>query len=92
MITFVLYDANQNIVNQTTSTCILNENEHENEHGNGNGNGNGNGMEWKRTVGIEIDAPQLWSSEDPNLYTLSIATTTHCEITRVGFREIEIST
>ena len=95
VITFVLYDANQNIVHQTTSTCIFNENEHgnghEHEHGNEH-NGNGNGMEWKRTVCIEIDSPQLWSSEDPNLYTLSIATTTHCEITRVGFREIEIST
>ena len=54
-------------------------------------------MEGRVTVSLDIEHPQLWSAESPNLYTTVIALRSadgallDCTSTRIGFRKIEIT-
>ena len=44
------------------------------------------------TASLQCDNIQTWSPESPYLYTLVMYTSTHCEMTRVGFRECKVAT
>lgn len=39
---------------------------------------------------IEVDNPDLWSAEVPNLYPITISTTNDFVSSKIGFREVEI--
>jgi beta-galactosidase len=82
IVNFVLYDENKNIVSETSRAI----------NGKGKGTGTRTDRRWKCESILHVKNPKRWSSEDPNLYTLSIETDVHCEICRVGFRTCSIST
>ncbi len=44
----------------------------------------------KGTIDVPVDAPALWSDEDPNLYTLLLTCGSETIILSIGFRDIQI--
>lgn len=48
------------------------------------------GETWKRMPGLTVDAPALWSDEEPNLYRLIVHVGTEYVPFDIGFRKLEV--